>query len=255
MPPTVVEQDEYYNVTTAWPTSLTLVGAPAGTSRGDRLFLAVIAHVVDSTLDNWNLGSAWTLIDSQLGPLLNSTRVSMHLYTARHQDGAPLPATISPRTSGGTLIGTGGWYRAHLYSVTPSYPIVAYDIAHGDSTADQPNDGRDGLSINTDEYAIQITAIANPNSRTLGAITNPAALNYTERATMSAVTGRGGPMSIIDATYSGLGATGDLYGRHAVGGSGGSIRVRSALVILDADPDPPLPALSTGIFVDGAVHL
>lgn len=262
MPPTFVEQDEYYDVSTAWPSSLTLVGAPAGTARGDRLLLVVLAYNTTTTLDNWNVSADWDFVDSENGTTgVGGSRSSIHVYTARHQDGAPLPLTISPRTSGGTLItspGGGAWYRAHLYAVTPSHPVQSADVARGQTVADQPDGNRDGFSLQGGDYLIQLTAVLNPETRTLGAITSPGGAigTYTERATMAAVSARGGAMSIADVIASST-FTGDPWALYALGGSGGSINVRSVLTVLDADPDPDLPPIfgGAGIYVDGAVHL
>lgn len=256
---TFVEQDEYYDPSTAWPSSLAIVGAPAGTSRGDRLFLVVLSYDTSSTLDNWNLGGDWTLLQAENGTAgVGGNRSSIHVYTARHQDGTPLPATISPRTSGGTLITDpapgSAWYRAHLFTVTPSHPVNGSDIARGSSTSNQPDNDHAGLSGATGDYAIQLTAVLNPNSRTLGTLVSPGGTHtYTDRASMSAVTGRGGDMRIADATATGT-FSGDVSARFTLGGSGGSINVRSVIIMLDADPDPDLPS-NGGIYVDGAVHL
>lgn len=250
---TFVEQDEYYDPSTAWPSSLALVGAPTGTSRGDRLFLVVLSYNTTSTLDNWNLGSDWTLLGSSNRTISGgAVRSSIHFYTARHQDGAPLPVTISPRTSGGTLItdpGGGAWYRAHLYSVTPSHPVYLSSgvpqvmLGQGSSTSDQPQTVTGGVSGATGSYIVQLTAVLNPNSRTLGTVSGTGGGGtFADRASMSAVTGRGGQMRVADTTATGSfsGADRALY---PLGGSGGSISVRSALVILDPDPDIPLPSL------------
>jgi acetyl esterase/lipase len=238
-----IGHDEYHDAGTAWPSSLTITAPPAGTSRGDRCYLTVLGYGTTTTLDNWNLGADWTLLASENGTAGTSggQRSSIHVYTARHEDGSPFPATISPRTSGGALITSGTYYQAHVYSITPSYPVSDIDLARGGNTPAQPDDDRGGMSAASGAYLLQLTGYLSPSTRTLASInpTGGAVGTFTEQAHMAPVTGRGGDLSIADVVTTGA-ASGSLWATYTQGGSGGGINLRAALVVHGTTPDAPL---------------
>lgn len=268
MPASFVAADTYYDAGTAWPTSLTLSGAPTGTATGDRLYLVVLAYGTNSTLDNWNLSGDWTLVDSVEGTQSGGgTRSSLHCYTARHNSGAPLPATISPRTAGGALIAAPratSWYRAHLWSMTPSYPIYEAGVpleqqvilGRGNTTANQPDDWDGGYSAPAGSYIVQFTAILNPVTRTLGTVygTAPVGQPFVDRWDhVLSFAPRGGDARIADVVTTAP-FSGGASARYPLGGTLGAINVRAINIAHAADPDPPLPR-DGGIYMFDGLHL